>query len=56
METKPVDGSGGRGEYAVYNKGGVIGGDRNYNNFGNYSKQQQSNYGSMKRCSIGGRS
>uniref|UniRef100_A0A2K5EDE8 RRM domain-containing protein n=1 Tax=Aotus nancymaae TaxID=37293 RepID=A0A2K5EDE8_AOTNA len=36
--------------------GGNYGGGGNYNDFGNYSGQQQSNYGPMKGGSFGGRS
>ena len=35
---------------------GNYGGGGNYNDFGNYSGQQQSNYGPMKGGSFGGRS
>ncbi|KAM7114955.1 LOW QUALITY PROTEIN: heterogeneous nuclear ribonucleoprotein A3-like [Molossus nigricans] len=38
------------------NQGGGYGGGGNYNDFGNYSGQQQSNYGPMKGDSFGGRS
>uniref|UniRef100_A0A8C6RUK6 Heterogeneous nuclear ribonucleoprotein A3 n=1 Tax=Nannospalax galili TaxID=1026970 RepID=A0A8C6RUK6_NANGA len=56
---------GGRGGYDGYNEGGNFGGGKfaggnygggNYNDFGNYSGQQQSNYGPMKGGSFGGRS
>lgn len=36
--------------------GNYGGGGGNYNDFGNYSGQQQSNYGPMKGGSFGGRS
>uniref|UniRef100_A0A2K6R424 RRM domain-containing protein n=1 Tax=Rhinopithecus roxellana TaxID=61622 RepID=A0A2K6R424_RHIRO len=53
-------GSGGGG-YDGYNEGGNFGshnygGGGNYNDFGNCSRQQQSNYGPMKGGSFGGRS
>ncbi|XP_057641446.1 heterogeneous nuclear ribonucleoprotein A3-like [Chionomys nivalis] len=53
-------GGGGGGGYDGYNEGGNFGGGNygggNYNDFGNYSGQQQSNYGPMKGSSFGGRS
>uniref|UniRef100_H0XJY8 RRM domain-containing protein n=1 Tax=Otolemur garnettii TaxID=30611 RepID=H0XJY8_OTOGA len=53
-------GYGGGGGYEGYNEGGSFGGNYggsgNYNDFGNYSGQQQSNYGPMKGGSFGGRS
>ncbi|XP_036996726.2 heterogeneous nuclear ribonucleoprotein A3-like [Artibeus jamaicensis] len=55
-------GYGGGGGYDGYNEGGNFGGNYggggggNYNDFGNYSGQQQSNYGPMKGGSFGGRS
>uniref|UniRef100_A0A9L0TMM3 Heterogeneous nuclear ribonucleoprotein A3 n=1 Tax=Equus caballus TaxID=9796 RepID=A0A9L0TMM3_HORSE len=53
-------GYGGGGGYDGYNEGGNFGGGNygggNYNDFGNYSGQQQSNYGPMKGGSFGGRS
>uniref|UniRef100_A0A2R8ZA99 RRM domain-containing protein n=1 Tax=Pan paniscus TaxID=9597 RepID=A0A2R8ZA99_PANPA len=53
--------SGGGGGYDGYNEGKIFGSDNyggvgNYNDFGNYSGQQQSNYGTMKGGSFGGRS
>ncbi|KAG3292921.1 HNRNPA3-like, partial [Ictidomys tridecemlineatus] len=55
------DGYGGGGGYDGYNEGGNFGGGNyggggNYKDFGNYSGQQQSNYGPMKGGSFGGRS
>uniref|UniRef100_A0A2K5PFY3 RRM domain-containing protein n=1 Tax=Cebus imitator TaxID=2715852 RepID=A0A2K5PFY3_CEBIM len=51
---------GGGGGYDGYNEGGDFGGGNygggNCNDFGNYSGQQQSNYGPMKGGSFGGRS
>uniref|UniRef100_A0A8C2QJV5 RRM domain-containing protein n=1 Tax=Cricetulus griseus TaxID=10029 RepID=A0A8C2QJV5_CRIGR len=52
---------GGGGGYNGYNEGGNFGGGNydgggKYNDFGNYSGQQQSNYGPMKGGSFGGRS
>ncbi|XP_062054986.1 heterogeneous nuclear ribonucleoprotein A3-like [Lepus europaeus] len=53
-------GYGGGGGYDGYNEGGNFGGNYggggNYNDFGNYSGQQQSNYGPMKGGSFGGKS
>uniref|UniRef100_G3SCG6 RRM domain-containing protein n=1 Tax=Gorilla gorilla gorilla TaxID=9595 RepID=G3SCG6_GORGO len=53
--------SGSGGGYDGYNEGKIFGSDNyggvgNYNDFGNYSGQQQSNYGTMKGGSFGGRS
>uniref|UniRef100_A0A2I3TK07 RRM domain-containing protein n=1 Tax=Pan troglodytes TaxID=9598 RepID=A0A2I3TK07_PANTR len=52
---------GGGGGYDGHSEGGNFGGGNysgggNYNDFGNYSGQQQSNYGPMKEGSFGGRS
>jgi heterogeneous nuclear ribonucleoprotein A1/A3 len=52
---------GGGGGYDGYNEGGDFGGGDygdggNYNDFANYSRQEQSNYGPMKGGSLGGRS
>nr|XP_034369330.1 heterogeneous nuclear ribonucleoprotein A3-like [Arvicanthis niloticus] len=57
------EGGGSRGSYGGgdggYNgfggDGGNYSGGRNYTDFGNYSGQQQSNYGPMKQGSFGGR-
>ncbi|XP_057621465.1 heterogeneous nuclear ribonucleoprotein A3-like [Chionomys nivalis] len=53
-------GGGGGGGYDGYNEGGNVAGGNygggNFNDFGNYSGKQQSNYGRMKGGSFGGRS